>query len=148
MHWSYVFLALTHWYDVTRKMENKQVVCSNVFFLRYIFFPNIFNSLWPSDSIWLNIGSCNDLLPDGTKPLHEPVSFDEYLMRSRGIHLMANSQEIPKMSFVGQFYRLFLTLTVDKNRVSLYRWLTVVSSARLQYLQWISNGDTAVHVLH
>ena len=36
-----------------------------------------FNSLWPSDAIWwqiwVNIGSCNGLLPDGTKPLPEPM---------------------------------------------------------------------------
>ena len=34
------------------------------------------NSLWPSDTIWwliwVNIGSANGLLPDITKPLHEP----------------------------------------------------------------------------
>ena len=38
-----------------------------------------FNSLWPSDDaimvseIWVNFGSGNALLPDGTKPLHEPM---------------------------------------------------------------------------
>ena len=36
------------------------------------------NSLWPGNAIfwqeiWVNIGSCNGLLPDGTKPLLEPV---------------------------------------------------------------------------
>ena len=45
------------------------------------------NSLWPSDFIWQHrygstmahvmawcpYSSCNDLLPDGTKPLHEPM---------------------------------------------------------------------------
>ena len=35
------------------------------------------NSLWPSDAIWrqicFNIGSGNGLLPDSTKPLHEPM---------------------------------------------------------------------------
>ena len=35
------------------------------------------NSLWPSDvtatQIWVIIGSPNDLLPDGTKPLSEPI---------------------------------------------------------------------------
>ena len=36
------------------------------------------NSLGPSDTIWcleilVNIGSGNDLLPDGTKPLPEPL---------------------------------------------------------------------------
>ena len=39
--------------------------------------PYIVNSLWPSDGwymvteIWVNIGSGDDLLPDGTKPLPE-----------------------------------------------------------------------------
>ena len=36
-----------------------------------------FNSLWLSDAIWrhnwVNIGSCNVFLPDGTKPLPEPM---------------------------------------------------------------------------
>ena len=38
------------------------------------------NSLWPNDAIfmmatqiWVNIGSGNVLLPDGTKPLPEPM---------------------------------------------------------------------------
>ena len=39
--------------------------------------PIMFNSLWPSDAIWrqiwVNIGSGNGLLPDGTKPLPEPM---------------------------------------------------------------------------
>ena len=30
------------------------------------------NSLWPSDAL-VNIGSGNGLLPDGTKPLPEPM---------------------------------------------------------------------------
>ena len=42
------------------------------------------NSLWPSDAIqygdnrfWVNTGSGNGLLPDGTKPLPEPMlTFD------------------------------------------------------------------------
>ena len=39
----------------------------------------LFNSLWPSDAIWwhrsvnINISSGNGLLPDGTKPLPEPM---------------------------------------------------------------------------
>ena len=39
--------------------------------------PQWVNSLWPSDAIWqqiwVNIGSGNGLLPDGTKPLPEPM---------------------------------------------------------------------------
>ena len=39
-----------------------------------------FNSLWPSDAIlrqiWVNIGSGNGVLPDGTKPLPEPMLTD------------------------------------------------------------------------
>ena len=39
------------------------------------------NALWPSDAIccqeiWVSIGLGNDLLPDGTKPLPEPMSTD------------------------------------------------------------------------
>ena len=38
----------------------------------------VINSLWPSDAIWrqqilVNPGSGNGLLPDGTKPLPEPM---------------------------------------------------------------------------
>ena len=32
----------------------------------------IFHSLWPNELA--NIGSGNGLLPDGTKPLHEPIA--------------------------------------------------------------------------
>ena len=32
-----------------------------------------FNSLLPSDAIWVNIGSWNGLLHDGTRPLLEPM---------------------------------------------------------------------------
>ena len=37
--------------------------------------PNTFivNSLWPSDAIYVNIGSGNGLLPDSTKPLPDPM---------------------------------------------------------------------------
>ena len=31
--------------------------------------------------IWVNIGSCNGLLPDGTKPLPEPMLTWKYFMR-------------------------------------------------------------------
>ena len=36
------------------------------------------NSLWSGEhymvaGIWVNIGSANDLVPDGTKPLPEPM---------------------------------------------------------------------------
>ena len=37
----------------------------------------VINSLWPNVDmvtyIWVNIGSGNGLLPDGTKPLPEPM---------------------------------------------------------------------------
>ena len=43
-------------------------------------YSRIINSLWPSDAIlwqiWVNIGSGNGLLPDGTKPLPEPMFTD------------------------------------------------------------------------
>ena len=44
--------------------------------------PQWVNSLWPSDVIWrqgsleVDIGSGNGLLPDGTKPLPEPMLTD------------------------------------------------------------------------
>ena len=45
-----------------------------------MWFRQTFNSLWPSDAIWrqilVNIGSGNGLLPDGTKPLPEPMLTD------------------------------------------------------------------------
>ena len=35
----------------------------------------LINSLWLSDALWIlvNIGSGNGLVPDGTKPLPEPM---------------------------------------------------------------------------
>ena len=60
---------------------------SDIHTLKLISYPNKrkytlgllhFNSSWPSDAIWrqeiwVNIGSGNGLLPDGTKPLPEPM---------------------------------------------------------------------------
>ena len=41
---------------------------------------DMFNLFWTSDPIWremwVNIGSGNDLLPDGTKPISEPMFAD------------------------------------------------------------------------
>ena len=47
--------------------------------------------------IWVNIGSGNGLLPDGTKPLPEP-NVDLSSVKSSGIHLRAILQEIPQPS--------------------------------------------------
>ena len=38
----------------------------------HIHVPSV-NSLGSSDAIWVNIGPGNGLLPDGTKPLPEPM---------------------------------------------------------------------------
>ena len=52
-------------------------ICKND---RLLFRSQCINSLWPSDAIWrqicVNIGSSNALLPDGTKPLPEPMLTD------------------------------------------------------------------------
>ena len=42
--------------------------------------------------IWVNIGSGNGLLPDGTKPLPDAMDFS--LVKCFGIHLRAVSQEL------------------------------------------------------
>ena len=47
--------------------------------------------------IWVNIGSGNGLLPDGTKPFPKPVLTDHHL-KSSGIHIRAISQEMPQPS--------------------------------------------------
>ena len=47
--------------------------------------------------IWVNIGSANDLLPDGTKPLPEPMLTDHQWSPS-DIRIMAISQEKPQPS--------------------------------------------------
>ena len=52
------------------------------------------NSLWPSDAIWVNIGSGNGLLPDGTKPLPEPMLTDH--------------QWSPVTSILGRFHKRHL----------------------------------------
>ena len=56
------------------------------------------NSLWPSDQchiaieVWVNIGSGNGLLPDGTKSLPEPMlTNDQWGVVLCGIHLIAIS---------------------------------------------------------
>ena len=45
--------------------------------------------------IWVNIGSGNGLLPDGTKPLPEPMLTDNQWSPS-DIHMKAISQEMPQ----------------------------------------------------
>ena len=59
------------------------------------------NSLGPSDAmgrqIWVNNGSGNGLMPDGTKPLHV-TNVDLSSVRSSDIHLRTSSQEITQPS--------------------------------------------------
>ena len=69
------------------------------------------NSLWPSDTIWreiwVNIGSGNVLLPDGTKPLPEPKLTDH--------------QWSPVTFILGQFHKSCLnhqSLNLLKNYIS------------------------------
>ena len=65
-----------------------------------------FNSLWPGDAIWreiwVNTGSSNGLLPDGTKPLPEPIDWltnvDWSSVKSSDNHLRAISQKLPQPS--------------------------------------------------
>ena len=45
--------------------------------------------------IWVNIGSGNDLLPDGTKPLSELIDFSS--MEICGINLRTVSHELLKI---------------------------------------------------
>ena len=47
--------------------------------------------------IWVNIGSGNGLLPDGTKPLPEPMLTYLQISPMTDIHLRALSQEDLKM---------------------------------------------------
>ena len=64
------------------------------------------NSLRPSDTHWrhmatkiyVNIGSVNGLLPDGTKPLPPGTNVDLSSVRFCGIHMRTISQEIPQPS--------------------------------------------------
>ena len=48
--------------------------------------------------IWVNIGSGNGLLPDGTKPLPEPMLTDDQWGLKCGIHLRPILQEVLKIS--------------------------------------------------
>ena len=64
--------------------------------------PNFVNSLWLSDTImvteiWVNIGSGNGLLPDGTKPLNEPMLTDHQWSLVT-IYIRAISQKMPQPS--------------------------------------------------
>ena len=47
--------------------------------------------------IWVNLGSDNGLLPDGTKPLPEPMLTDDQ-WSPHDIHIRAISQEMPQPS--------------------------------------------------
>ena len=65
---------------VAQKLVTK-IFCVNVIFYIYItliYTFMLFIALWTSDTIgwqtnWAKIGSCNGLLPDGIKPLPEPM---------------------------------------------------------------------------
>ena len=48
--------------------------------------------------IWVNIGSGNGLLPDGTKPLPEQMLTSESSVKSSDIHIKEISQEMPQPS--------------------------------------------------
>ena len=58
------------------------------------------NSLWHhmATEIWVNTGSGNGLLPDGTKPLPEPMLTDWSSVKSSDIHIRAISEEMPQPS--------------------------------------------------
>ena len=54
------------------------------------------NPLWPGDAIrvWVNIGSCNGFLLNGTKPLLEPTNVELSANVFCVIHLRAISKEV------------------------------------------------------
>ena len=54
--------------------------------------------------IWVNISSGNGLLPDGTKPLPEPMLTSS--VRSSDIHLRASSQEITQPSITEIIWKI------------------------------------------
>ena len=98
MHWRYCSLALSlehvsfadrmHgvncWKSLSSSLEHVTNLKCVIFFnhlgidpCHHVKSPGL-NSLWPSNAIlqqeiWVNIGSNNGLLPDGTKPLPEPM---------------------------------------------------------------------------
>ena len=57
--------------------------------------------------IYVNIGSGNDLLPDGTKPLTEPMLTDYHWSPVTLIHIRAISEEIPQPSITKITYLKF-----------------------------------------
>ena len=79
--------------------------------------------------IWVNIGSGNGLLPDGTKPLPEVrTNVDLPSVRSIGIHLSTISQEIlqpsiTKISWKIAFLKFLLNLPGANELRVKYQWL-------------------------
>ena len=67
---------------------------------------------------WVNIGSGNDLFPDGTKPIIR-TNVDLWLLSCCGIHLSAISWEILKISIfdiVWKITNLTLQLHLQENK--------------------------------
>ena len=65
--------------------------------------------------IWVNIGSGNGLLCDGTKPLPEPMLTDHH---ENDIHIRATSQEMPQPSVTKIRFNIMSEVTVlQKDRL-------------------------------
>ena len=55
--------------------------------------------------IWVNIGSSNGLMPDGTKPLPEPMLTDH---QSSDIYIRAISQEMSQQSITKNLFENYM----------------------------------------
>ena len=63
--------------------------------------------------IWVNFGSGNGLLPDGTKPLPEPM-LTNHQRSPNDIHIRAISQEMPQTS-ITKIHLKFTYLNIYSN---------------------------------
>ena len=88
--------------------------------------------------IWVNIGSGNGLLPDGTKPLPEPMLTDHQWSPS-GIHIRAISQEMPQPS-ISNLFENYIYLNFHSN-------LPGANELRLWGLCVLANGTVSSHAV-
>ena len=65
--------------------------------------------------IWVNIGSGNGLLPDGTKPLPEPSNVVDFpSVKSSDIHIREISQEMPQPSITKNLFENYISKILFK----------------------------------
>ena len=124
-------------------------------------------SLWPNDAIWWHTGSGNnDLLPDGTKPLPEPMltylqqgpvtfswghfneivhpSITKISLKITCLKFYSNLPGANELSTDWLFESIISSLALATMGILLLNWLTIVQFLWLPWMRWVTNYLTMV----